>query len=791
MLLPHRNVQTMFIMSFAAAFAVSNLYADDPPITYRDHIRPIFAARCLGCHNADKSSGGLNLSAYNTTLAGGSGGAILASGDPDASRLFALVSHLEQPNMPPNQPRIPDAELAAIQQWIADGCRDAADSAPAPAKPAVNISLGTVTLGKPAGGDIMPIGLPLADIRHTDRPDTIVALAAHPWSPLVAVGAQQQILIYELTHGELLGVLPLGDRQPRVLQFAHSGRLLLCGGGVGAMSGDVTLWSLETGDLLTAIGEEQDAVRAADIDPAQRRVALGGPARVVKIFDIATGEPRGRIEKHTEWITAVDFSPDGILLATADRNGGAFVWEAESLAPFYALATHPAAITALAWRADGDVLATACEDGKVRLWNMHNGGKVKEFAAHPAGVLDVAFASDGRLATVGREAVIKLWDANGAPIASWSNPQNLVTSVAFDSTGQRVITGDAEGEIRIWQVGSDAAMAMLDADPPALDQQLAQSQAAFEESQQAAHERVVAQQEHAAALATAQAKATELAEVARQAQEAAARAAEARDQLATQSEPLAAQVTQAQQRAQALAARVAKWNAAKLRAQRDRLKSDLAVKRAALAPLKQSVRESDAALTASQQSLAMAQSRGNEITQRQATLEMELVAINSQVGAGDESRQPAADSLAQRRRMRAELAAGVQPLIGGGGAPGADSPALQAAQKAANDMLAAVDAAIAEAQQQLAALDASIAAAAAKRDQLTAEQTELANEAAALPERITQLETAVAAAKRAHDEAVAALDAATEPLSLMEAEIEDVQTRYDALLAEWLMGRDP
>ena len=42
----------------------------------------------------------------------------------------------------------------------------------------------------------------------------------------------------------------------------------------------------------------------------------------MKIYSTKTGEVQHKIKKHTDWVTAVAFSPDGEMLATADRNGG-------------------------------------------------------------------------------------------------------------------------------------------------------------------------------------------------------------------------------------------------------------------------------------------------------------------------------------------------------------------------------------------------------------------------------------------------------------------------------------
>lgn len=82
-------------------------------------------------------------------------------------------------------------------------------------------------------------------------------------------------------------------------------------------------------------------------------------------------------KKHTDWVTSLAFAPDSVLLATGDRNGGVFVWEAETGREFHMLKAHTAMITGFSWRLDSNILASSSEDTTVRLWEMENGGNVK------------------------------------------------------------------------------------------------------------------------------------------------------------------------------------------------------------------------------------------------------------------------------------------------------------------------------------------------------------------------------------------------------------------------------
>ena len=90
-------------------------------ITYDDHVSEIFRSQCFKCHNQDRKKGGLALNTYGLTMEGGSSGKVVKPGEPDSSRLFALIAHLEEPHMPPKGGKLADGILETVRKWIAGG----------------------------------------------------------------------------------------------------------------------------------------------------------------------------------------------------------------------------------------------------------------------------------------------------------------------------------------------------------------------------------------------------------------------------------------------------------------------------------------------------------------------------------------------------------------------------------------------------------------------------------------------------------------------------------------------
>ncbi len=91
-------------------------------VDFEADIASILVARCIECHNERKSSGGLDLSSSVSVSKGGDSGAAIEAGDAAGSYLFQRIRDGE---MPPESrgesQKLPDDEIALIEQWIAGG----------------------------------------------------------------------------------------------------------------------------------------------------------------------------------------------------------------------------------------------------------------------------------------------------------------------------------------------------------------------------------------------------------------------------------------------------------------------------------------------------------------------------------------------------------------------------------------------------------------------------------------------------------------------------------------------
>ena len=450
-------------------------------ITFDDHIKPLFRARCAACHNPDKKNGDLDVTNYTGLMLGGGSGEVVSPGDVGGSYLFALVNHDDEPAMPPDAPRIPDAEITLLSQWIEQGALENKSSkAKMINKPKV-AALDASPLERPSVV-ISPAHLSLQPANVVSRANAALTMHTSPWAPVMALAGPGQVQIYNMESRALTGILDFPEGIVNVLRFSRNGSLLMGAGGRPGAQGIVAIWDLQSGQRLATLDEEIDAILTADISPDQQQVFVGGPQKMVRVYSTATGELSFEVKKHTEWLTAGEFSPDGVLLATADRNGGIHVWETFTGREYLTLAGHGSAVTGLSWRVDSNLLASTSEDGTVKLWEMENGGQVRSWNAHGGGSQSVEFTRDGRLVTTGRDRTGKLWDQAGKQLAAFGGLADIGTSATHCDETNQVVVGDWAGNAIVFGVDGKE-VGRLEVTPPSLETRLSQAEKALGETQ--------------------------------------------------------------------------------------------------------------------------------------------------------------------------------------------------------------------------------------------------------------------------------------------------------------------
>ena len=164
-----------------------------------------------------------------------------------------------------------------------------------------------------------------------------------------------------------------------------------------------------------------------------------------------------------DFITDVQFSPDGTLLAIA-TDIGILLYDTKTYDNPEILSGHTGKIWSIAFRPDGKVLASAGQDKTVRLWDMNTRQQIKTFGINLYPSANIVFSPDGKMIASGGASDgidnAYLWDADtGICLRTFSERaisgrKLYVMEVAFSPDGKMLASTGGEQTTRLWDVNT-------------------------------------------------------------------------------------------------------------------------------------------------------------------------------------------------------------------------------------------------------------------------------------------------------------------------------------------------
>jgi RNA polymerase sigma factor (sigma-70 family) len=291
-----------------------------------------------------------------------------------------------------------------------------------------------------------------------------IFLAFLPSAHLLAGAADGRVTVWDAAGKAIRCFGTAAERTAHVFALTADGKKLAIG---NSRDENVRLWDVDTGRPEGALPGHQ-YVSSLAFSADGKALASGDAANTVRLWDVASGKQTARLVRNqgpqqtggnNDLITSLVFTPDGKTLASVGDHAAGTVrlWDVASGKERGRLECQYGDGRLLALSPDGKTLAVTGSNNTVRRWDITTGRELDAERGTQGAVHTVAVAPDGKeVATGGSDGVVRFWDrATGKELRSFRAHLQQINALAYTPDGRRLATASGSFEAAaLWDVPS-------------------------------------------------------------------------------------------------------------------------------------------------------------------------------------------------------------------------------------------------------------------------------------------------------------------------------------------------
>jgi len=223
-------------------------------------------------------------------------------------------------------------------------------------------------------------------------PASVYAIHCPAGFPLMFTGLRTgDVPVFDFIQQKVVTILKHHTRPVFDIKAVSSKNELL----VASEDGTVSVWNLNTFELLHVIQISGDTVRCIAINDINQQVAFGCRDNKVKIYDLVDYSYITTLDGeagHSMAVFSAQYSPAGDYLVTGSRDAQVKIWSTIDYKPMQNIPAHLFAVNSIAFHSTQPYFATASMDKSIKLWGADDFKLYKVISrekGHPGHVLSI------------------------------------------------------------------------------------------------------------------------------------------------------------------------------------------------------------------------------------------------------------------------------------------------------------------------------------------------------------------------------------------------------------------
>ncbi|KAF7640344.1 hypothetical protein Mgra_00000165 [Meloidogyne graminicola] len=240
----------------------------------------------------------------------------------------------------------------------------------------------------------------------------------------------------------------------------------------------VKIWDLASGQLRLSLTGHISAVRAVKVSPRHPYLFSAGEDKQVKCWDLEQNKVVRHYHGHLSAVQDLALHPTLDILVTCARDSTARVWDMRTKAQIFCLSGHrdtvasvvcqssnpQKSVRSLALHPTLNMFASGSTDN-IKLWKLPNGDFMQNLSGHNTMINSMVINEDGVLVSGGDVGTMQFWDFKSGFCFQKEHPppqpgsidsERGIFALCFDKSGSRLITAEADKSIKMWKEDLDA-----------------------------------------------------------------------------------------------------------------------------------------------------------------------------------------------------------------------------------------------------------------------------------------------------------------------------------------------